>query len=70
MQTPDDPTAAPILDKQVADWLLTHAGVALQLGRTSSCESYLQLLTLSGNQHNRTTAQIEKAIFGLATGRD
>ena len=69
-QSPDDAKAAPILDKQVSDWLLAHAGVSLEPDRTSSYERYVGLLTAWGRLHNRTAVQIEKAIFGLATGRD
>ncbi|MFJ4229189.1 hypothetical protein ACIPYV_16630 [Paenarthrobacter nicotinovorans] len=68
--SPDDATAAPILDKQVADWLYTHAGTNLRVNRTDSYGQYLQLLTGWGSQYDRSAVQVEKAIFGLATGRD
>nr|WP_311212273.1 MULTISPECIES: hypothetical protein [unclassified Arthrobacter] len=70
VQASDDATAAPILDKQLADWLFAHASISLQLGRTSSYDQYVGLLTEWGSRHNRSAVQVEKAIFGLATGRD
>lgn len=69
LQSPDDAKAAPILDKQVSDWLFAHAGLSLVPDRTTSYERYLELLDAWSHQHNRTAVRIEKAIFGLATRR-
>lgn len=67
---PDDPAAAPILDRQVATWLADNADASLQLNDTNSYSAYLDLLSTWGEQYGRTPVQVEKAIFGLATGRD
>lgn len=66
---PDDPDAAPILDKQVIGWLKNHAGISLNANSTNSYAEYLDLLTAWGTEHERSRVQVEKAIFGLATGR-
>lgn len=66
---PDDAEAAPILDQQVAGWLNLHADVSINVNRTHSYEQYLELLTFWGSQKDRSRVQVEKAIFGLATGR-
>ncbi|MGE2817951.1 hypothetical protein ACQI5H_22820 [Mycobacterium heidelbergense] len=65
----DDPNAAPILDMQVRNWLEKYAGVSLELGRTSDYQRYFEALTTWGEKYGRTPVQVEKAIFGLATGR-
>lgn len=70
LQGPDDPAAAPILDKQVAIWLNKNAHVSLTLNNTNSYATYLDLLSDWGKQYGRSRVQVEKAIFGLATGRD
>lgn len=67
---PDDPAAAPILDNQVAIWLADNADVSLHLNDTNSYGDYLELLAAWGQPYDRTPVQVEKAIFGLATGRD
>lgn len=67
---PDDPAAAPILDKQVATWLDKNAQMSLRLNNTNSYAAYLDLLSEWGEPHGRSRVQVEKAIFGLATGRD
>lgn len=69
LTSPDDPNAAPILDKQVQDWLKQHAGVTLDIRRTEAYQRYVDALTAWGEHHGRTPVQVEKAIFGLATGR-
>lgn len=66
---PDDPDAAPILDMQVAGWVRRETGVELNVYRTDSYASYLDLLAAWGAEHGRSRVQVEKAIFGLATGR-
>jgi hypothetical protein len=66
----DDPSAAPILDKQVHDWLERHADLSLDIGRTLEYERYVHTLAHWGDPFGRTAVQVEKAIFGLATGRD
>jgi hypothetical protein len=66
---PDDPDAAPILDKQVAGWIQREAGVHLNVNRSDSYASYLDLLAAWGGEHGRSRVQVEKAIFTLATGR-
>lgn len=67
---PDDPHAAPILDKRVHDWLDQNADVQLDISRTHEYHRYLDVLTQWGDSFARTPVQVEKAIFGLATGRD
>jgi hypothetical protein len=69
LTSPDDPSAAPILDNQVADWLDAHAGLTLDIGRTADYETYLATLNEWGRAYDRVPVQVEKAIFGLATGR-
>ena len=68
---PDDAQAAPILDKQVKDWLANKAGVGLNIYKTNDYSRYVALLKEWGSQTDkeRTPAQVEKAIFHLATGR-
>lgn len=65
----DDPNAAPILDKQVHDWLEEHADLALDISRTVEYQRYFETLRHWGEGFGRTAVQVEKAIFGLATGR-
>lgn len=65
----DDANAAPILDKQVQDWLRNHAEMSISVRRTPDYQCYLDTLTGWGGAHARTPVQVEKAIFGLATGR-
>jgi len=68
---PDDAKAAPILDKQVKDWLANNAAVRLNINKTVEYGRYVELLTAWGSQAptTRTPVQVEKAIFHLATGR-
>jgi hypothetical protein len=68
---PDDLNAAPILDKQVKDWLATSAAIRLNINKTVEYGRYVELLTAWGSQAptTRTPVQVEKAIFHLATGR-
>lgn len=66
---PDDSQATPILDQQVAVWLKTHAEIHLDINRTESYARYLDLLATWGETYGRSRVQVEKAIFGLATGR-
>ena len=68
---PDDAKAAPILDKQVQDWLADNAKVRLNIRKTIDYERYVELLKAWGSQarDTRTPVQVEKAIFHLATGR-
>jgi hypothetical protein len=65
----DDSNAAPILDKQVHDWLQREAGISVNIHRTQDYQRYLEVLKGWGNAYSRTPVQVEKAIFGLATGR-
>lgn len=65
----DDASAAPILDKQVHDWLEREAGLAVDIHRTPDYQRYLDTLKDWGVAYDRTPVQVEKAIFGLATGR-
>lgn len=65
----DDPNAAPILDKQVHDWLQREAGISVNIHRTPDYQRYLETLKAWGSAYARTPVQVEKAIFGLATGR-
>lgn len=62
--------AAPILDKQVTYWIREYTGISLNLNRTPAYERYLDFLESWGRPYNRTPVQVEKAIFGLQTGRD
>ena len=68
---PDDARAAPIFDKQVKDWLANKAGVRLNIYKTNDYSRYIALLKAWGSHTSkvRTPAQVEKAIFYLATGR-
>ncbi len=66
---PDDPRAAAILDKQVGDWLRDNAGVTLDIRRTPEYQRYIEILGTWGKMYSRAPVQVEKAIFGLATGR-
>lgn len=65
----DDATAAPILDRQVQLWLKRQAAIGINTHRTIDYERYLDVLQAWGDAYNRTPVQVEKAIFGLATGR-
>lgn len=65
----DDVNAAPILDKQVQVWLKREAKLVIDIHRTSDYERYLDVLRVWGAGYDRTPVQVEKAIFGLATGR-
>ena len=65
----DDLNAAPILDDQVREWLEKHAGVILDISRTPDYQRYFDALTGWGEIYGRTPVHVEKAIFGLATGR-
>ncbi|RJT81087.1 hypothetical protein D6T63_07915 [Arthrobacter cheniae] len=65
----DDAQAAPILDAQVAKWLLVEAALRLDTDETASYEKYVQVLNDWGHEYGRTAVQVEKIIFGLATGR-
>lgn len=65
----DDSNAAPILDKQVHDWLQREASISVNIHRTQDYQRYLETLKAWGNAYSRTPVQVEKAIFGLATGR-
>jgi hypothetical protein len=65
----DDPNAAPILDKQVHDWLKQHASMTFDISRSPDYQRYFDVLTVWGENCGRTPVQVEKAIFGLATGR-
>lgn len=64
-----DPSAAPILDAQVARWLRTQQVMSLRVDKTPDYERYLQLLKDWGQRSGRAPAQVEAAIFHLATGR-
>lgn len=68
---PDDPKAAPILDKRVRDWLAENARVHLNITKTADYQRYLELLVAwgGGSHPKRSAVQVEKVIFGLATGR-
>jgi hypothetical protein len=69
LSNPDDSRAAPILDKRVNDWLRINAHMNLDISRTAEYRRYLDVLTHWGDSYARTPVQVEKAIFGLATGR-
>lgn len=64
-----DPNAAPILDAQVAGWLRANHVAAFRVDKTHSYEGYLRLLQDWGERSDRSPAQVEAAIFHLATGR-
>jgi hypothetical protein len=53
----------------VREWLEKHAGVILDISRTPDYQRYFDALTGWGEIYGRTPVQVEKAIFGLATGR-
>lgn len=65
----DDPNAAPILVKQVHDWLEREAGILVNIHKTQDYQRYVETLRAWGDDYARTPVQVEKAIFGLATGR-
>lgn len=65
----DDANAAPILDKRVKEWLTEHADVTLDINKTVDYQRYVDLLREWGSPYGWTPVQVEKAIFGLATGR-
>jgi hypothetical protein len=56
------------LDKQVHDWLEEHAGLSLDISRTTAYQRYVETLTAWGEKYSQTPVQVEKAIFGLAMG--
>ena len=66
----DAPEAAPILDKRVSDWLCKRADFTLDISRTPDYQRYLDTLTAWGLGYGSTPVQVERAIFGLATGRN
>lgn len=65
----DDTNAAPILDRQVQVWLKLEANLFIDIHRTSDYGRYLDVLRAWAAAYDRTPVQVEKAIFGLATGR-
>ncbi|OYO22655.1 hypothetical protein CGZ93_07320 [Enemella dayhoffiae] len=69
----DDTAAAPIRDMQVRNWIATHADVRLELGSTALYGRYLVLLDAWGHPEDAawslSRSQVEREIFGLATGR-
>lgn len=65
----DSRDAAPILDKQVVDWLNENAEQQLRPDRTASYQAYLDLLGVWGSDHHRTRVQVEQAIFELSRPR-
>ncbi len=65
----DDANAAPILDKRVKEWLAAHADVILDINKTIDYQRYVNLLNDWGAQCGWNAVQVEKAIFGLSTGR-
>lgn len=65
----DDPTAAPILDQQVISWLRQNAGLELRPWYTDDYASYLQILGAWARPSGASPVQVEREIFGLATGR-
>ncbi|WP_353713580.1 hypothetical protein [Arthrobacter sp. K5] len=69
LQGPDDATAAPILDKQIARWFREHALIDLNPNKSASYAEYLETLNDWGKPYGRTPVQVEKTIFKLATGR-
>jgi hypothetical protein len=69
LNSPDDRAAAPILDKQVRDWLAAHASISLDVYSTASYKRYVEILTAWGDSYERSPSQVEKAIFELATER-
>jgi hypothetical protein len=69
LQGPDDPAAAPIIDSKVAGWVRQQTGVSLDVHSTASYSDYMELLTEWAKEYHRSPIQVEKAIFGLATGR-
>ena len=64
-----DPEAAPILDAQVIRWLRSHSELHLKPGLTADYERYIVTLRAWGTRHGLSPAQVEREIFGLATGR-
>ena len=44
--------------------------MTLDISRTAEYQRYLDAITSWGDRFSRTPVQVEKAIFGLATGRD
>ncbi|CEG87491.1 Putative uncharacterized protein [Propionibacterium freudenreichii] len=64
-----DPEAAPILDAQVIGWLRSHSELRLQPGLTADYERYIVTLRAWGTRYDLSSAQVEREIFGLATGR-
>ncbi len=64
-----DPNAAPILDAQVAGWLRANHVASLRVDKTPAYENYLRMLLDWGHRSGRAPAQVEAAIFHLATGR-
>lgn len=69
LRGPDDPAAAPIIDSKVAGWIRQQTGISLDVHSTASYSEYLELLTGWAKRYQRSPIQVEKAIFGLATGR-
>lgn len=69
LRGPDDPAAAPIIDSKVTAWIRKQTGVSLDVHSTASYSDYLELLAGWAEQYQRSPIQVEKAIFGLATGR-
>jgi hypothetical protein len=66
---PDGDDAAPILDKRIKQWLCAPADLILDINKTDDYQRYVELLREWGSSHGWTAVQVEKAIFGLATGR-
>ena len=67
---PDDPNAAPILDNGCTTGSKIALGMTLEISRTTEYQRYLDVITGWGDRFSRTPVHVEKAIFGLATGRD
>ena len=60
---------APILDAQVMGWLRREAGVNLRQACTHDYAAYIDVLTEWGHPLGSSAAEVEQAIFVLATGR-
>lgn len=66
---PDDPSAAPILDDTITDWLNEETEMKVDRTKTASYSAYLDLLECWGEKYGLSRVQVETAIFRLATGR-
>lgn len=62
---PTSPSAAPVLDALVIEWLRRHAHVRIRSGRTADYSAYIDHLAAWGTATDHTPVEVEERIFRL-----